>query len=90
MAATLAGALLLAPAVHAQSGAAYDSANCEAAFLQLCPNVETTVVSEAAAAAPLPAVGVALWELLVVVAGAGGVWLVKRRWTRRRGGDYDR
>ncbi len=89
MAATLAGALLLAPAVHAQTSTAYDSANCEASFLQLCPNVEATVVSEAAAA-PLPAVGVALWELLVVVAGAGGVWLVKRRGTRRRGGDHDR
>lgn len=80
------GALLIlsfisaAPAV-AQTGAAYDNANCEASFLQLCPNVETSSATDSTSplAAPLPIIGFALWECSALLLGVAISLFARRR-----------
>ncbi len=76
-----------APA-HAQVQNAYDSANCEAAFLGLCPQAETTTTTQSLSSpAPLPLVGASAWEAGVVLAGLVSIALTGRR--RKRPQDTD-
>lgn len=66
--------------VRAQTSNAYENANCGASFLNSCPNQETIVAAESGpVAAPLPTIGIALWELCALLAGFGGAWLARRR-----------
>lgn len=68
------------PSTEAQSSNAYGSANCEASFLNLCPSQDTSAASDSGSvAAPLPVIGAALWEILAILSGVGGLWIASRR-----------
>ncbi len=77
----LLGALcLMGSPVHGQGSQAYSSANCEASFLSSCIYDETTTTEAATASpAPLPIIGVSLWEAGLVTSSFLMLWLVRRR-----------
>jgi hypothetical protein len=77
----LLGALcLFGSPVQAQGNQAYSNANCEASFLSSCIYAETTTTEAATASpAPLPIIGVSLWEAGLFTSSFLMLWLVRRR-----------
>lgn len=78
-------AILWGAAAHGQVQTAYDSANCEAAFLGLCPQTGTTTTTQSLASpAPLPLVGASAWEAGVLLTGLASIVLARRKRKRPR------